>query len=372
MSALYILSIITGFVILIRLALPWIAVIVANKKLQKTEGMRGRVRSIGLNLIGGVYTIHDVTFSKLDPQSGIETLVVSISKIRIKMSLLRILRKDFTGSIVLTEPNIRYATVLADVKVKPKKEKNSETNEPPRLSPLKPMLQKLPKLQLDMSIEDGMVRYINHTAEPRIDVTISKMQMAIENLSNNSLTATNINLSAAVYGGLFSVVLILRPMEDHLTFHLKMELQEADMVQLNDFFRAYANIDVNSGKFGVSTEMVAKDGAFKGYLTPALKDIDIVGGEDSGDSIFKKIWEGLVAAVFQLLENNKTDEVTTKIPFEGRLDNPHINVVAAITGILKNAFVRAIKPSFENSFRVPGLFRNALTGTERFVKNLFR
>ncbi len=373
MSAIYITLLVLGILVIIRLFLPVIAKVIANRALRKMDGMRGLIRGISINFFRGAITVHKLTLAKLDQESGIETLSVSVKQLSIQIPLHKLIRKNFFGSLTITEPDILYASVLE--KIKPKKNKKDESKAAIQISPLKTALQKMPPFALDVVIHQGKVRYINHTAQPKIDTTVSDINIKLQHLSNQEADTSqnsSVKASAVVYEGAFLLEMQVKPMEDQLTFDMNMELKNANMVLLNNFFREYANMDVNQGTFGLLTEIVAKDGAFKGYLKPILKDIDIVGAEDSDDSIFKKIWERVVASVFQLLENSKTDQITTRIPFEGRLDDPHLNVFAAIGGILKNAFVRAIRPSFENTFNLGSVFRTALSGTEGFVKRFFK
>ena len=95
----------------------------------------------------------------------------------------------------------------------------------------------------------------------------------------------------------------INPLAKQPTFDLNAELKDTNLVLLNDFFKAYAKIDVNKGKFGMYTEVAAKDGSFKGYVKPIIKDLDVLGHEDRDDNVFRKMWEGLVGFVGQVFKN---------------------------------------------------------------------
>lgn len=83
---------------------------------------------------------------------------------------------------------------------------------------------------------------------------------------------------------------------------LKQTLTGVEMTKLNDFFQAYAKVKVKSGVFGLYAEAAGKEGRFVGYAKPFLKDVVV--DKKAG------VWD-------------------------------------AVVGIVRNAYVRALSPSFE-------------------------
>jgi hypothetical protein len=100
------------------------------------------------------------------------------------------------------------------------------------------------------------------------------------------------------------------------------------------------------------TEVAAKEGKFTGYVKPVIKDLDVLGKEDRDDNIFRKMWEAFTGFAGKVFENKKEDQVATKIPFEGRLDNPQADVWETVINVLQNAFVRAIQPSIDHEINI--------------------
>ena len=60
----------------------------------------------------------------------------------------------------------------------------------------------------------------------------------------------------------------------------------------------------------------------------------------------------LSGGVGQIFKNQPKDQVATKIPFEGRIDNPKPNIWLTISNTLQNAFIRAIQPSIDNEINI--------------------
>ena len=100
------------------------------------------------------------------------------------------------------------------------------------------------------------------------------------------------------------------------------------------------------------TEVAAKEGRFTGYVKPVIKDLDVLGKEDRNDNIFRKMWEAITGFAGEVFENQPKEQVATKIPFEGRLDNPEADVWETVINVLENAFIRAIQPSIDNEINI--------------------
>lgn len=155
----------------------------------------------------------------------------------------------------------------------------------------------------------------------------------------------------------------LNPLAEVPTFDLNAEVSNTNLPELNDFFAAYAKADVSKGTFGLYTEIAAKEGKFKGYVKPLIKDLKVVGTEDRDDNILKKAWEGLVGTVAEVFENQPEDRLASKIPFEGEVENPDANVWYAILQVLQNAFVHALQPSLDQEISIAAV--DADTGEKK-------
>ena len=156
-------------------------------------------------------------------------------------------------------------------------------------------------------ILNGNVRYLDGTSNPKVDILMTNIHVVATNLRNSydssKLLPAKVIARAKVYEGEFTFNMNINPLAKKPTFDLNAELKDTNLVLLNDFFKAYAKIDVNKGKFGMYTEVAAKDAAFKGYVKPIIKDLDVLGHEDRNDNIFRKMWEGLVGFVGQVFKN---------------------------------------------------------------------
>ncbi|HEV7231042.1 MAG TPA: hypothetical protein VGO45_06935, partial [Bacteroidia bacterium] len=120
----------------------------------------------------------------------------------------------------------------------------------------------------------------------------------------------------------------------------------------NDFLFAYAKVKVNKGTFGLYSEIAAKGGSFKGYSKPIIKDIEIDRSAQEDKTLLQKLWAGVVAGAAWVLTNSEKDQVATKIPIEGKFNQPSVDIWSTIGSLLKNAFIQALSPSFEEAVHI--------------------
>jgi len=366
---------IVGILVVVWLALPIVALLFINRALKKNEIFSGHVRRLSFNLIAGAIYLKEIKGSMVDKASGIDSLKLSIDKVEVRVRVFELFRRVVNANVIIHNPNVVYANVIS--KDEPKKKENTSNNELSTLqtSPLKIALEKLIPFAIKLTILNGRVRYIDHTSDAKVDVQADAFHLRVINFSNipaHASVPAKIDATANVYQGKWMFTMDLKPLEQYVTFGLKLSLKEASMPLLNNFFHSLAKIDVNEGKLSMFMELAAEKGVFNGYVKPILKDIEIIGAEDKNDSFLIRLWERVVAAVVHALENNKLDQVATVVPVEGRFDHPHVNVISAVIGVLKNAFIQALRPSFENAIGFRSVVKSALSDPSGFIIKCIR
>ena len=156
------------------------------------------------------------------------------------------------------------------------------------------------------------------------------------------------------------------------TFDLTAELKNTNLVKLNNFFKAYGKFDVSKGSMGLYTEFAAKDGKFKGYVKPIIKDLKVLSPQDKKDNLLQKVKEGAIGLAGTILKNPKEKQLATKLPIEGDFSNPSVNTWEGIWEVLKNAFIEALVPAVDNEINI----QSAETAEDKdekpgFFKRLF-
>jgi len=337
---------VVALLVVIRLILPYVVLHYANKTLASMDGYYGHIEDIDLAIIRGAYKIDSIYLNKKDSATQKESPFFSASSIDLSVEWKSLFKGSIVGELYFEKPEIKFTKE----KVEPKDLRNDSTD-------FKKLLEDFMPLEVNrFEITNGKIQYLDSISSPKVDIAMTNVYLTALNLRNSydssTLLPASVMANANVYEGDFIFNMKINPLAEEPTFDMNADLKNTNLVLLNDFFQAYAKIDVNKGRFGMYTEVASKEGKFAGYVKPIIKDLDVVGKEDRDDNLFRKIWEGLIGAVGEVFENQPKDQVATKIPFEGRLDNPDTNIWITIINILQNAFIQAIQPSIDNEISI--------------------
>ena len=344
--------------------LPYVVLKLVNDRLTKIKGYYGHVVDIDIALIRGAYQIDSIYLNKVDTITNKQTPFFSASVIDLSVEWKALFKGSVVGEVIMERPMITFTKD----KVEPKSIRNDSSS-------FKNLKDDLMPLQINrIEINNGIIKYLDESSNPKVDIALTNAYVLALNLRNSydstSLLPASLNATADVYEGKLSLNAKLNPLADDPTFDMNAEIKDTNLVKLNEFFQAYAKVDVNKGKFGLYTEVAAKDGKFKGYVKPLIQDLDILGKEDRNDNILRKIWEGLAGGIGEIFQNQSKDQVATKVPFEGSLKNPDTDTWEAIAQILKNAFIRAIQPSIDQEINIQTVDQ-ATTEKKTFLQKMF-
>jgi hypothetical protein len=332
--------------VVIRLALPYVILHYANKTLATMDGYYGHIDDIDLAIIRGAYKINHIFLDKVDSVSQNHTPFFSSEVIDLSVEWHALFKGSIVGEIVMEEPMLRFTKD----KVEPKDVRKDSTD-------FKKLLDDFMPLDINrFEARNGRIQYIDEFSTPKVDIQMSNANIVALNLRNSydssELLPASVRADAEIYGGTLNFNCRLNPLADVPTFDMDAELKNTQLVQVNDFFKAYAKADVNKGTFGLYTELAAKEGKFSGYVKPLIKDLDVLGAEDRKDNVLKKLWEGLVGTVGEVFENQPKDRLATKIPLEGTVKDLDTNVWYALGIVLQNAFIRALQPSIDQEINI--------------------
>lgn len=325
------------------------------------NGYYGHIEDIDLALIRGAYKINNIYLNKSD---SITTPFFSVASIDLSIEWKALLHGSIVGELEFDSPKL----IFTKDKVEPKDLRNDSTD-------FRALLDDFMPLEINrFEIKTGNVHYVDSTSAPKVDVELSNLYVLALNLKNSydstSLLPARVTASAELYEGLFDLSLKINPLADRPTFDMNVELKNTNLVLLNDFFQAYAKIDVNKGTFGLYSEVAAKNGRFSGYVKPLIKDLDVVGKEDRDDNFLRKLWENVVGTVAEVFENQRKDQFATKIPFEGDINKPEAEIISTVITVLQNAFIQALQPSIDHEIDIKSVDKKEKE-KKGFFKRLF-
>jgi hypothetical protein len=329
----------------IRLALPYVILHYANRNLAGLRTLYGHIDDIDISIYRGAYKIDHLYINKKDSITGEQTDFFKTKMIDLSIEWEALFKGRLVGEIILEEPVV----IFTRDKSEPKDIQKDSTD-------LKTILDNFMPLKINrLEVKQGKLKYADKTSKPPVDIEMNNTYILAQNLSSvvdSSLLPSKVMASANVYGGTLFFNMTLNALKKEPTFDLNLDLKNTQLSRLNNFFQAYANVDVNLGTFGLYTEVAAKEGKYAGYVKPLINDLDVLGKEDKEDTFWQKAREAVVGSAGYILTNSKKDQIATKVEFQGNFKSTDLDTWSAIIELLRNAFIRALQPSIDHEINI--------------------
>lgn len=339
---------IVAVLLLARIALPYVAEDVINKKLANIENYTGQVSDVDLALIIGRFAVEDLTIRKLD--GNIPAPLLDVRRAEVTVDWKTLWREGvLAGSVYIENPRIH----LVDARDPRNRQTGTEVDWQQKLDELFPF-------RINRTVvQDGEVHFMNIETEPKVDVFLSDIQLTATNLQNveaapGDETPAKMKVNGkAMRESQFELGMDMNLMSKPPVFEFSLKLEEFPLVEIQDLTRAYANLDVKSGLLTVFSEIRSEKNDLKGYIRPVIENLNVLSWqqdvEQQEDTGFILAWEGLSDIVGVILNNPEKERIATDIPVRGTLDEPDIQVLSMIGGLFKNAFVDAYNKRFKKN-----------------------
>jgi hypothetical protein len=347
MKKRYIIGIgIIVLLVVIRLILPYAVLLYSNRTLAKMNGYYGHVDDIDISLYRGAYVINSIYINKLDTVSKKQTEFFKSPVIDLSIEWGALIHGRIVGKIIFDSPTLIFT--------KNKVEFNDVKKD---TASFQKLLDNFMPLKVNsFEINNGEIHYTDKSSKHNLDIALKHAHILALNLSNvvnkEVELPSSVTGEASAYEGKLNFDMKLNALASSAMFDLNVEMKNANLALLNNFFRTYGNFDVNKGTISLYMEMAAKEGKFIGYVKPIIKNLEVVGAKDSNHAFFHKVFESAIGFAGVVFKNQRKDQIATKIHLEGDFNNPKIYTRDAIWEIIKNAFIQAIIPSLDNDIDI--------------------
>lgn len=353
------------FVILVtfRILLPYIVLKYVNRSLAKMDEYYGHVEDIDIHLIRGAYVINEIRIwkkVKKEHADQFDTIpFFSARAIDLSVQWRALFKGRIVGEVYVEDPVLKYV-----------KGKHKQENVKQDTADFRQLVDDLMPLTVNhFEINNGRIHYIDPYSSPRVDVAMQNIYVKALNLSNvnknKEVLPSIVTAVGDVYGGKFNLDMKLDALAQEPTFDMNARMTDLHLPSMNSLLQAYGNFDVKTGKMSVYTEFAAKEGGFGGYVKPVIKDLDVVQWNKEEGNFGQILWETLVGATAEILQNQKKDQVATKVAINGKFDDPNTNVWGAVSYLLRNAFVQSLKPAIDNTININQLTESKKTLLEK-------
>ena len=351
--------------IILRLLLPYIVLRYANNTLANMNGYYGHVQDIDIALYRGAYQLNNIYINKLDSATRKQTEFFKAQTIDLSVEWRALFEGSLVGELELLSPKLVFTKDKAEIGQVAK-----DTND------FRKVLKDFMPLKVNrFEVHNGSIHYVDSTSAPKVDISLKNTYILARNLKNTSdkkeKLPSSVVARANAYGGNLSLNMKLDGLAKEPTFDLTAQMTSANLVDLNDFFKAYGKFDVSKGSLALYSEFAADNGNFKGYVKPIVKELQVKGTEDKHDPFLQKAKETVIDAAAHVLKNPKKKQVATKVNVEGSFHDSHTDIMGAVWEVLKNAFIEALLPSVDNEIDISSASEVPQDEKKGFFKRLF-
>lgn len=309
-----------------------------NKVLGNINGYQGHAESIAIDLYRGAYRINGLVINKKNGKIPVPFLAIVAVDFSLQWSAL--LHGRIVSDATLLQPTLNFAVKEQAV------QNGTEADWTQAIKDLMP---------IDINhvvMQDGSITYRDFSSTPQVNIFIHHMNGEILNLRNVvdplvPLPSTLHLTGASIGHGKLRLDGRLNILKRFPDMDMLLALENVNLPALNSYSEAYAAFDFRKGVFNLYGQLTIKDGKVGGYVKPLSTgfSVDILKNANP----LRIIWNTLVAGVLEIFSNQTHDQFATRVDLTGSLDNIETDTWSTLGGIIRNAFVEAMRKGFDKS-----------------------
>jgi hypothetical protein len=332
---------IIALLIVFRLFLPAIVKHYVNRVLNNIPGYHGWVDDIDIALYRGAYVINGLHLYK----NGNKQPMLDFPKTDISIEWRSLFHGKIVSEIEAYNPQYNYYVTGSNTSSGGSAKGDDWTN----------ALHKLVPIRINhFKVFNGRFLYADIVESPDINLAINKINLVARNLGNvvdrKKALPSDLEMHAVSFGGGgLTVTAKMNMLKKVPDMDVNVSLQKSDVTALNSISLATAGFDFEKGQFELYSEFTIKNAYLNGYFKPMFHNIKIPDSLGKPNSnIVKRVWEGVITFLGFVLKNKTKDSFATKVPIEGDLNNPNLDIWTLITNIFRNGFISPFKNQVDN------------------------
>ncbi|MGH7941499.1 MAG: DUF748 domain-containing protein [Limisphaerales bacterium] len=342
----------------LRVALPHLIKAYVNHELKKSSTYAGTVGDIQIQIWRGAYQIRNINIVKRNGK--VKTPFFSAPFMDLSVQWVGLFHHRIVAKIYMQQPHLNF--VNGPTAAQKQTGQNTSWTK---------MLESLTPFRLnELLIYDGEIHYKDDYSTPKVDLYVSRLGASATNLSNAQQQKLQLPAGIRAHGktigdGTLDFHLQFNPMAPAPLYQLQVELTNVNLPALNPFLRAYGKFDVARGKFAMFTSVAATNNAYQGYIKVFFDHLDVFEWkkeENEHKSALKIFWDAIIAGISTIARNIPEDQLATKIPISGVYTNSTIDLTSTIGSLLRNAFIRALIPKYDQKVTTREVTRNVKAG----------
>ncbi|HEY0110377.1 MAG TPA: DUF748 domain-containing protein [Fibrella sp.] len=337
-----------------RLLLPYFVLRYVNKTLADMGDYTGHVEDIDIALLRGAYQIDNLTIKKVN--GTVKEPFVSIPRSDLSVEWKSLFKGKLVGEVECYEPELNFS--FSD---------NESTRQTGEGADWTQVVKDLLPIQINrFAVINGRVELLKLFTSADAGLSLEKVNGELRNIRNveekSGKLPSPVWLTGDVpgYGGTMRFNANMYLLKEIPDFNYDLKFTDLQLAKLNPIVREYANVDFEKGTMSLFSEMAMNDGRLNGYLKPLTKDMTIFRLKEPGEkrTVGRFFTELLAEAGSEVLENQKRDQVATRVPLTGSIENIDTPMWPTLFGVLRNAYVQAFESKFDNDITFNDAFNS--------------
>jgi hypothetical protein len=347
-----------------RLALDPYATFRTRRALAGLEGMDARFSDVSVSLLDLSYEIRDL---RIEKRTGAGKALPFFEAERIEFGLLgrELLRRHLVARIDLDRPKLnlvqasgekeqasraaRPGVSAAEVARRSARAPGQEVHEVPGLGAKLGEL--APFLADRIQVRRGEVLWIDAREPGKPRLWFHGVEATLENFATRPALSRGEPTVLAARGtlqrtGRLSFFATADPRAKKLTFAGQGRIEGFQLAELGELLAEKEDVVPDKGVLDMSLRFRAVDGQLSGGVRPILKD---AGTRAAKPGLGPKLKSFLADASLEIFKDDVPgrEAVATTIPIAGRVDDPDLQLLPTVLGVVRNAFVRGLSDSLE-------------------------
>jgi hypothetical protein len=350
-------------VLAVGLALEPLATWRTRKALAGLEGMTSRFTAVRVSLRDLSYEIQGLRIEKRAAQ-GKALPFFEARRIRLGLLGREILRGHLVGRVDLEAPRLnlvqRSDTEGPGESARPDVDAGAGKN--PRAHAAGQEIQETPALGRKLSeltpflldrvqVRRGEILWVDAREPTHPTLGFHDIEATLENFASRPALARGEPTVLAARGiiqrtGKASIFATADPLAKKLTFAGQGRVRGLALAELGDLIGAKSDVAPDQGTIDMALRFRAEGGHLSGGIRPILRG---AGTRASKPGLAAKLKSFLADTSLNIFKDDVPGRhaVATTIPIEGRVDDPNLQLVPTIIGVIRNAFVRGVSDSLQ-------------------------
>lgn len=343
-------KVIIGVVVVLviaRLLLPFFVLRYVNKELSDMGEYTGHIDDVDIWLIRGAYQIDNLSIRKVN--GNVKEPFLYIPKTDLSVQWKALLKGRLVGEVEAYSPELNFSF-----------SENENASQTGKEVDWTEVVRDLLPIEINrFAAYNGNIELVNLFSATNTGLTLKNTDLEIRNIRN--VEAKNEKLPSPVvatadvpgWGGTLNLNANMNLLKQIPDFNYDLKLDNLQLVKLNKVVRPYANLDFEAGTVSVVSEMALYDGKLQGYFKPLTKNMKIFKWkENEKRSIGRFFTELFAEGASEVLENQKKDQIATRIPLSGTIESADTETWPILIGVLQNAYVEAFRAEFDHTLSV--------------------